>query len=510
MGLGRFDESEASHRAAVTESWRPLHHLERAAGRPPPTVDTQLPGARSNLAGALRNLADVNHIAAEQGERPFRRDARVDRLYAMACELATGDTKAATLSAYGQVLECRRNTEFALERYRAALKIDTENPVYWAHLAGTYAVSPAEEDKARRFAGEALGDLSPIYRRTLEAHPPDASVALRECTLNALHLTYKRLGDERQATRIERLTGLACELEAATRRRDVGLLLTLKGRYGEGQEWEREQVQIALARTLCRLRRWREAAAEYAGLIAMLERVRPAGIIQHSLHAKHARALRNLGRRQDALVAAARGQLQDPLSASARREVGKAHFALRQLDEALESWKQTLWLTPNDPYLHWKVAFCHWSVAQDRRDPEARHASRVEAVAAFEQAATLFGVTNVDGWAWSQLWAGRVRQELGEQDAAIAHLRSAAGCEPTAAPGSLLLGELLESIGDHDAGRLQLERARAALAAPSGRLVDDDWGEMLTDHEVVARATAARSRLADVGGDEPPELRQAA
>jgi len=491
MGLGRLDASEASHRAAVAESWRRLCRIERAERREPPTADSLLPGARSNLAAALRNLADVNHIAATHADRARVRNARADRLYAQACELDTGDSKAATLRAYGQMLECRGEAERALEHYDAALKIDPENPVYWAHLAGAHAASPAGEAKARRFAIAALGDLAPIYRRTLEAYHSTASVALRESTLNALRRTYERLDDEASVGRVDRLTALRWELEGATRRRDVGLLLAIKARFGAGREWEREQVQIALARTLCRHGRWAEAAAEYADLIDLLERVRPAGIIQHSLHAKHARALRNMGLRQEALVAAARGELQDPLSASVRREVGKAHFALLQFEEALEAWKQTLWLTPNDPYLHWKVAFCHWSVAQDRRDDAARRAALLDAAAGFEQATTLFGVRIVEGWAWSQLWAGRVRQELGELDSAVRHLRSAAGCEPTIAAAALFLGEAFVWAGDHEAGRAQLERALAAVGTPTGRRVDADWGETLTDQEVAVRAAAA-------------------
>lgn len=490
MGLGRLDESEASHRKAVAESWRRLRDTERAERRIPPTVDSLLPAARSNVAAALRNLADVNHVAASHDDRSRLRNARAERLYAQACDLAVGDTKAATLRAYGQLLECRGDTRRALEQYHAALKIDPENPVYWAHLAGAHAASPDDAAKARRYATSALGDLAPIYRRTLELHHSTATVALRESTLNALRRTHQRLGDEAAVARIGRLSTLWRELEDATARRDVGLLLTIKARFGAGREWEREQVQIALGRTLARHGRWAEAAAEYAELIDLLERVRPAGIVQHSLHAKHARALRNTGRRQEALAAAARGELMDPLSASVRRELGKAHFALLQFEEALEAWKQTLWLTPNDPYLHWKVAFCHWSVAQDRRDDTARRAALVEAAAGFEQAATLFGVRMLEGWAWSQLWAGRARQELGELDAAVRHLRSAAGCEPTAAVGALFLGEAFVAAGDRDAGRAQLERALAAVGTPSGRRIDADWGETLGDQEVAARAAA--------------------
>jgi tetratricopeptide (TPR) repeat protein len=495
LGLGRLDESEASHRAAVANSWRRLRDVERAERRIPPTVDSLLPGARSNLAVALRNRADASLVRAAFDDHPRIRTARAERLYARACDLAAGDTRAVMLRAHGEMLECHGHPARALERYHSALKIDPENPVYWADLAGAHAAA-GDEVRARRFADAALGHVAPIYRRTLELHHSTASVAVRDRTLNALHRTYQRLGDDRAVARVDRLSTLWHELEDATARRDAGLLVTIKARFGAGREWEREQVQIALARTLARRSRWAGAAGQYAELIALLERARPDGIIQHSLHAKHARALRNLGRRQEALVAAARGQLQDPLSASARREVGKAHFALLQFEEALAAWKQTLWLTPNDPYLHWKVAFCHWRAAQDRRDDGSRRTALLEAAAGFEQAATLFGVRTVEGWAWAQLWAGRVRHELGDLDGAVRHLRSAAGCEPTAAAGSLLLGEALLAAGDDQAGREQLERVRAAVPAPTGRRLDAGWGETLTDHEAVARAVA--------GLGEPP------
>ncbi len=510
LGLGRLDESEASHRAAVAESWRRLRDVERAERRIPPTAASLLPGARSNLAVALRNLADVSLVTAAFDDHPRTRIARAERLYAEACDHAAGDTKAVMLRAYGEMLESRGELERALERYHAAVKIDPENPVYWAHLAGAHAAAPAGEERARRFADAALGHLAPIYRRTLELHHSTASVAVRERTLNALRRTYERLGDDGAVERIDRLSTLWDELEDSTARRDAGLLLTIKARYGAGREWEREQAQIALARTLGRHGRWDRAAAEYAELIAMLGSARPDGIVQHSLHAKHARALRNMGLRHEALVAAARGELMDPLSASVRRELGKAHFALRQLDEALDAWKQTLWLTPNDPYLHWKVAFCHWSVAQARRDDAARREALLDAAAGFEQAATLFGVRIADGWAWSQLWAGRARQELGEHDAAIRHLRSAASCKPTAAAGALLLGELLASLGDHEASRVQLVRVQTAVRAPVGRKVDADWGETLTDHEVVARAVAALDAPPLAAVEDPAEVKQAA
>ena len=101
----------------------------------------------------------------------------------------------------------------------------------------------------------------------------------------------------------------------------------------------------------------------------------------------------------------------------------------------------------------------------------------------------------MEGWAWSQLWAGRVRAELGEQDVAIRHLRSAAGCEPTSVPGALLLGESYRAAGEHGASRVQLERAHAAVAAPAGARVDEDWGETLSDREIAVRAAVGLGHL---------------
>jgi tetratricopeptide (TPR) repeat protein len=237
----------------------------------------------------------------------------------------------------------------------------------------------------------------------------------------------------------------------------------------------------------------------------MLAEHRPQGIVEHSLHAKHARALRRAGRYDEALAVAARGELQDPLSASARRELGKAHFALLQFEEALEAWQHTLWLTPNDPHLHWKVGFCHWSVAQDRRAAGARRASLEAAADCFERAATLFGVGAAEGWAWSQLWAGRVRAELGDHDAAVSHLRSATGCRPTEAAGALLLGEVYRALGEQALSRLQLARADTLTGlAPGPGNVDADWGETLTARELAVRARVGLGRweLEDDGDGE--------
>jgi tetratricopeptide (TPR) repeat protein len=430
-------------------------------------------------------------------------------MYRRARRLAPTETRAATLLARGRMLDERGKPRKARDCYDAALKIDPENPVHWAHLASAHAADH-DAKKARRLAESALNELAPIYRRTLELHHPAALLAMRDNTLAALRRTYTTL--EGGATRIDRIETLWVELEEATAQPDVDALVKLKNRFDDAHVWEREQVQIALARTLGRLGRWDAARDEYAELIAMLEARRPQGIVQHSLHAKQAKALRRTGDYHEALVRAARGQLQDPLSASARREVGKAHFALLQYEQALDAWEHTLWLTPNDPYLHWKVAFCHWSVAQDRRDPAARRASLEAAADGFEQAATLFGVRILKGWAWSQLWAGRVRAELGDHDDAVRHLRSATGCAQTELAGALLLGEEYRTVGDRSLSRLHFERAYDAVSVRlDGGNVDADWGETLPSREVAVRAAVGLG-LCDLesGGDYGTALERAA
>jgi tetratricopeptide (TPR) repeat protein len=443
MGVARIklgENGEQSLRTAVRHSWRRLWSVELRERSAPPTVESRLPGARANLAADLTTLAQFNY---DRADGDARRLARADRLFRRAGRLASGDTKAAVLLAHGQMLEQLGRAEEAAGLYHTALKIDPENPVYWAHLAAAYAAQPRRpgQDPAN-FAEGALNHLAPIYRRILEPHPPKTAVPMRDHTLGALSRVHASLGDREGSSRIAGLVTLGYELEKATREQDTRALRRLKDRYGEDRAWEREQVMIALARKLRRLEAWTEAAEEYEELIALLERHRPDGLVQHSLRSKHAGALREQGKLEPALVAAAEGELQNPLSACARRELGEAHFALSQFDQALKAWRQTMWLTPNDPYLHLKVGQCHWKVAHDRHDHEARRAALLEAATYFERAALLFGVGALEEWASSQLWAGRVRLELGERDAAVGHLRSAASSETTRAVARQLLEEI--------------------------------------------------------------------
>jgi tetratricopeptide (TPR) repeat protein len=494
----RVADAERSHRRAVVLSWRRVRSAVFAESASSPTLASTRPAATANLAAALHNLARVQEELP--GSRRVRL-ARADRLYRRAAALAPTATRPAIHHARGRMLDGLGRPLAARESYQAALNLEPENPVHSAAVAAGYAASAetvcdeplreAVRAKARLRADAALHGLAPIYRRTLELHPPAATIELRDGTLDTLRDAYGVLDDAAGRARIKAIGTLWEALQRGTAERDVPALVALKAGFRDGREWEREQVQIALARTLGRLGDWHGAAREYGELIALLEKHRPQGIVQHSLHAKHARALRNSGRAPEALAEAARGQLQDPLSASARREVGKAHFALLQYEEALEAFTHTLWITPNDPQLHWKLGFCHWIVAQERRDPDARRAALESAAECFGHAAALFGAGGADGWAWSRLWAGRAMTELEEDDEAVRHLRTAAGCAPTKLAGSLLLGELLHRHGEHDDARRFLRDALdLADELSMGANADADWGETLPVHQVVARARA--------------------
>jgi tetratricopeptide (TPR) repeat protein len=501
----RMPEAERSHRRAVVLSWRHVRSAAFAECAAPPTLASTLPEANANLAAALHNLARV------QGELPGSRRvrlARADRLYRRAAALAPTATRAAIHHARGRMLDGLGRPLAARECYQAALTLEPENPVYWAAVAAGYAASAemvrddrlreAERAKARLRAESALHALAPIYRRTLERHVPVAAKELRDRTLDTLRAAYGLLDDAAGRARVKEIGTLRTAIQRATKSGDVRALAALKASFGAGREWEREQVQIALARTLGRGDDWSAATREYGELIVLLRRHRPQGIVQHSLHAKHARALRNDRRPEEALAEATLGQLQDPLSASARREVGKAHFALRQYEEALEAWRHALWLTPNDPQLHWRAGSCHWRVAQELRHPAARDDALRCAAECFTQAAALFGAGGGDGWAWSRLWAGRAMAELGEDDEAVRHLRTAASCPQTAIAGSLLLGELYLERGEHeDARRFLADAHRLAREDGVPAHVDADWGDTLPVQEVLRRArTLEPARLA--------------
>lgn len=503
QGLSRAFEAERCHRVAVRRSWRSLCRAEYVdrAGRAP--TETVLPSARANAAAALSNLANTHAsqaVARSGGLRRWLRFYRADRIFHQALTLTPPATRAATELERGRMRESWNRCQLAVEAYDAARRLEPTNPVYHAHLARAWA-RQNEVERARQAGESSLTRLAPIYRRTIEPFATPSMLQIRERTLDVLEEAYKRMDHADGVKRIRALSALhekLCELSERAAQRDgyeqTGAALgRMAKRYrDEGATFEYEQVAVVLGRVYGRFDNER-AATFYSGLIEEFDSTRPRAIVEHALHARHAKALRRAGHREHALQAATRGVLANPLSAPVRRELGKAHFALLQFDEALEAWEHTLWLTPNDPVLHWKVAFCHWCIAQDRQEQRARLAALEDAARYFSQAARLSGPEKIRCWAWSKLWLGRVRLEQRRYDDAVQELRAAKGCHDTALPARLFLAEAHQANGEiylsHHGLTKVLEKGEAwTCENGASARVDRDWGETLAGGELLARA----------------------
>ena len=521
--LELMDAAVRNHGRAVTRSWTRLCRAEYRERRTPPTGESVRPGARANAAAALHNLAHARWERARRSPvvRRRLRMARADRVFHEALLLAPSTARAAMQFERGRVRDADQRRD-AVASYCAAVRMEPENPVYWAYLARAQARNKLCDDALQSCAAT-LNALAPIYRRSLEPFAFDSTTAARDSAVKALGQAYRCLGRKEECQRAGHLLRLASQIGHA---QDTGNVHTLKRRLRTcpgGDWWEREQIGLALARTLGDKGDWNGAATEYQWLIEKLATYRPDAIRQHALHAKRAKALRRDDNKQEALASAARGLLLDPINAVARRELGKAHLALLQYEEALEAWQHTLWLTPNDATLHWKAAFSLWSVAQDRHDADERRQALSEAAAGFEQAAMLFGIENVEGWAWSRLWLGRTCAELEQADLAVKHLRAAKGCGVSELAARLLLAEVYQRIGQGGLALDQFvkarERLRQAVVAewrrqPASEVLarrcDADWGETLPYGEILARVHLGLGRHAfEVEGDEESALRHA-
>jgi tetratricopeptide (TPR) repeat protein len=508
MGMAQLQLHEPgvairSHRRAVNRSWSRLCRAEYRERRNPPTSGSVLPGAQANAAAALRNLARARYAAAVRHRRIRSRlgIARADRVFHQALSLAPAAVKAAMEHERAGIRESGNHRE-AVASYQAAVRIEPENPLYWAHLARAQASQGALRTRALHSCRMALDTLSPMYRRTLEPFCLPSLVVTRDEALDVLAGAYGRLDIPQQRQRIGGLRDLAQRIMLAERdQRNPGALEDLLGQCEDDDWWTREQVGLALARKLGARGDWEAAAARYRWLINELEARRPDAIRQHALHSKLAKALRRLGKKHEALASAARGLLLDPISPVARRELGKAHFALLQYEEALDAWQHTLWLTPNDATLHWKAAFSLWSAAQDRQDSRHRYETLAEAAEGFHRAAMLFGIESTSGWAWSRLWLGRVCHEMEEPDRAVKHLRAAKGCAVTQLAARVLVAEVYRDNGQRGLAWDQLTKARKQLrdlvaqawreddstTRALDRRCDRDWGDTLSYREIAAR-----------------------
>jgi tetratricopeptide (TPR) repeat protein len=139
---------------------------------------------------------------------------------------------------------------------------------------------------------------------------------------------------------------------------------------------------------------------------------------------------------------------------------GEAMVSLGRSEEALESFEAALVADPGLTDLKISVDELRFEVVSDRLS-SARRAVEDER---FAEAATAYGrlidVSPDSGFLHVEL--GRVEQQRGNLDAALAHAREAARLDPEDASAILLEGEIHEANGDLDQALAAYERADRA------------------------------------------------
>ena len=213
--------------------------------------------------------------------------------------------------------------------------------------------------------------------------------------------------------------------------------------------WESDQVELAMGRLYAEARAWDRTLTIFTELFTRLTaRKKVDRLVEFGVYAHRARALRESARGKpreterymEALQTAAEGVRRDPLNVEARREAGRAHFALAQFSDALASWEHALWLSPSDPYLHYEVAMCFRRLAQGQPEQVERRRLVECAKWHFDRARELFDGEDLDGEAWTRLWRGKIALEAGEPAEALEYLQGAEHGNAEAA-AALLVGE---------------------------------------------------------------------
>jgi tetratricopeptide (TPR) repeat protein len=293
--------------------------------------------------------------------------------------------------------------------------------------------------------------------------------------------------------------------------------------------WQRDQVELAIGRLCAEIPDWEQALAPFTELVKRLtKREEVDRLIEFSAYAHKARALRESarakvlqkvheGREPDrekelagyvgALKTAAEGVRRDPLNVEARREAGRAHFALGQYSDALASWEHALWLSPSDPYLHYEVGMCHRHLAKGQADKAEHRRLSDCAKWHFDRARELFDGEDLDGEAWTRFWHGKIALEEGQPAEALGYLQGAEH-GPAEAAAALLAGEAHLTLDQRPAAEHAFDRCAKAVQRMTGQIekekeegekpeihptIDWLWGDELPWEAVEARIDRGRA-----------------
>jgi tetratricopeptide (TPR) repeat protein len=547
----KIDEAIASHRTAVRLSWRNLCREERRAKAEPPTTESPLTKRQDNATAALHNLARAYGRKASQQQKESQRRGpaaavnyrRANATFKQAIKLAPRSSAAGSHFERGRLLHDQRKFRQAQRSFEKAAIREPENPLYFARVARAhaecakkYAVRAKKQPEAYARAEPhveqacklALEALAPVWRRALSDMPNHPDRRKVQLTFRALLVANDTLasvaGENKEAVecRAERIVALN---ELGTRYlKDK--LNTAEGRAvaedrfrlatcsqtataesePERSTWEAEQIGVALARAY--VTKTDGSEGDLKGALDVLNTLiefvggtlddsggrsggaRPAAIQAHELEIRRANVLRRQESDEEALKCVSAGLVRDPLSENGRCELAETHMRLWQYDEALTAWEHTLWLKPNDPFVHFKLALCHWWRARGSRDRVAARRSLANAATLMEEAYQLFSREDVLGRSWVRLWRGRLALERERLDDAIMHLRSASCYEDCRALARALLAEAYFASQEYELASGEFEAAIEAVDADPQKEhdhVDARWGDSMTTVQLLAR-----------------------
>lgn len=552
-----FRAALSSHRKAVHHSWIEYCRVRRRnAARPDGTPDL-VAYARANATAALHNLALAHERRALVAMRAFPRVQldwmAVHRNFRRALRLAGegGAITAASRFERGCAFERMGKHKQAAKQFRLAARIHARSSEYHALWAQALAGQGAAEE-ARRYALLALDLLAQPFSQAVLPFTTDA-VSLRcEAALDALKKTYETLEDDAGTkwvgdvqnlrktikdslsfvdpkTRRRRPTEdpLKKAAKLDERRRSVKKERAEGARLHEREltdplTWQLDQIELAIGRLYAEGRAWEQARTAFRRLVNRLTNEKQTKrIVEFGAYAHQARALRECDERRyvDALSVAAEGIRRAPLDIEARREAGRAHFALRQFSDALDAWKHALWLSPGDPYLHYEIAMCFRELACDQIDAAKRLQELQCAKKHFEKAQELFDGEDLNGEAWTRLWRGKIALEAGDPMEGLEYLKGAEHGSARAA-AALLLGEAHLSLGQRPAADHAFDRCEKALEneedkselPPERSTIDALWGDELPEEAVrsrIARGRAEAKFLVVGDWQNPGRARQA-
>jgi tetratricopeptide (TPR) repeat protein len=531
--LGDFQAAMRSHRKAVRHSWSEYCRASRHDRARPTRLPELTDRARANATAALHNLA----LAYERRALLASAGAALDlsaaqRIFRSAARLAGEGSEVAAACHFerGAALERAGRFREAADEFRSAGRINRRSCEYRARQAQALASEHRRlrdhcpdsglaktEANARQAAADALELLAQPFSLAVMANTAEALDLECDATLAALKAAYETLGDEDGAARVEAIRDLKRGLAAATTFEDtvtgkrckrddpeVGAAELRPLRVAPsllGLDWELDQVELALGRLHADARSWSDAETIFGALLQrLIDGKRLERLVEFGAYAHLARAQRESARAGgdpqayvSALRIAAEGVRRDPLNVEARREAGRAHFALGQYSDALAAWNHALWLSPSDPYLHYEVAMCHRRMASRQDDESERRRMTGWAARHFEQAQELFDGEDLDGEAWTRLWRGKIALEAGKPVEALSHFEGAEHGSATAA-AAVLIGEAYLELEQRPAAAQAFERCELALqdARQTGALSGHDTIDSLWGDEMPVAAVRAR------------------